>query len=50
MHPLLEVGTLIIRVHIDELDRFSGDHVEDPVVLDVNTVLGPLVINWIPAS
>jgi hypothetical protein len=41
-----EVGTLIIRVHIDELDRCRRDHVTDPVDLDVN-VLGPLVINWI---
>jgi hypothetical protein len=41
-----EVGTLIIRVHIDELDRCKQDHVADPMVLDVN-VLGPLVMNWI---
>jgi hypothetical protein len=41
-----EVGTLIIRVHIDEFDHCRRDHVADPVVLDVN-VLGPLVMNWI---
>jgi hypothetical protein len=42
-----EVGTLIIRVHIVKLDRCRRDHVADPVVLDVNVVLEPLVMNWI---
>jgi hypothetical protein len=37
---------LVLRGHIDELNRPRGDHVSDPVVLDIN-MLGPLVVNGV---
>jgi hypothetical protein len=39
-----EVRALIVRGHVDELDRLSGHHVTIPVVLDVNA-LGSLMMN-----
>jgi hypothetical protein len=41
-----EVRSWVLRGHIDELNRPRGDHVSDPVVLDIN-MLGPLVVNGI---
>jgi hypothetical protein len=31
-----EVRSLVLRGHINELNRPRGDHVPDPVVLDIN--------------
>jgi hypothetical protein len=43
-----EVHSLVLRGHIDELmNKPRGDHVPDPVVLDINIMIGPLVVNGV---
>ncbi len=41
-----EVRTLILRWHIDEANRPRGDHVPDPVELDVD-MFRPLVVDGV---